>query len=85
MFERIKIVLDIHGRAFLDGPSTKERIWCLKKSCICINIDVAHASDGDLTESDLGLGDTEAEPSAWFDGAEMGEEAPCRGGIRPCP
>lgn len=26
-------------------------------------------------ESDLGLGDTEAEPTPWFEGAEMGEEA----------
>jgi hypothetical protein len=34
-----------------------------------------HAPNGDLTGSDLGLGDTEAEPRPWFDGAEMGEEA----------
>jgi hypothetical protein len=88
MFEWIKVVLDIHRRAFLDGPSTEEQIGSLEKSRIDdINIDChpRNAPRGDLTESGLDLGDTEPRPWLEFEGAEMGEEAPCGGGNQNMP
>lgn len=81
MLERVEIVLYIHRCAFLDGPRTEERIGGLEKHAFVINLAslLQHTPDDNLTESDLGLGDTEAEPTPWFEGAEMGEEALCGG------
>jgi len=42
VLERIKVILDIHRRAFLDGPSAEERIGRLENHAYCYHLDCHH-------------------------------------------